>query len=208
MARRMTRAERKADTRERLVAAARRVFGRRGYHAASVDEVAREAGFTTGAVYSNFDGKEGLFLAVYEEMVGERRREVAAAAELGEPSGEAAREVADQWMRRVSSDPESFMVLIEFWAWGVRDEDLRPEFAARFGAMRIVIGRLLERVMAERGVTLPLPAEQLGTALKALANGLALEKLADPDGVPDELLGHTIELLLDGIAARAGVAAA
>ena len=204
----MTRAERKADTRERLVTAARRIFGRRGYHAASVDEVAREAGFTTGAIYSNFHGKEGLFLAVYEEMVGERRREVAAAADLGEPSGEAAREVADQWMRRVSSDPESFMVLIEFWAWGVRDEELRPEFAARFGAMRIVIGRLLERVMADRGVTLPLPAEQLGTALKGLANGLALEKLADPEGVPDELLGQTIELLLDGIAARAAAAAA
>ena len=201
----MTRAERRVETRQRLVGAARRVFGRRGYYAASVDEVAREAGFTTGAVYSNFDGKEELFLAVYEQMVGERRREVAEAAEAGEPSGEVAREVADQWMRRVSSDPESFMVLIEFWAWGVRDEELRAEFGAHFGAMRSVIGRLLERVVADRGAELPLPSEQLGTAIKALANGLALEKLADPDGVPDELLGEAIELMVEGIVARAAV---
>ena len=56
--RRLTRDERKAETRERLLAAAGRVFARRGYQAAAVDEVADEAGFSTGALYSNFDGKE------------------------------------------------------------------------------------------------------------------------------------------------------
>src|SRR5262245_33076884 len=61
---RMGRQERREQTRSELVAAARSVFLRRGFHAASLDEIAAEAGFTKGAVYSNFAGKDELFVAV------------------------------------------------------------------------------------------------------------------------------------------------
>ncbi|HZD71914.1 MAG TPA: helix-turn-helix domain-containing protein, partial [Actinomycetes bacterium] len=47
--------------------AARRVFARRGYHDASVEEVAEEAGFSKGAVYSNFTSKEDLFVTLLEQ---------------------------------------------------------------------------------------------------------------------------------------------
>src|SRR5581483_2177482 len=63
---RRTRSEAKEDTRARLLAAARRVFVREGFHGATVDMVAAEAGFTKGAVYSAFTSKADLFLAVYE----------------------------------------------------------------------------------------------------------------------------------------------
>ncbi|MGD1058555.1 MAG: helix-turn-helix domain-containing protein, partial [Solirubrobacteraceae bacterium] len=59
---RMTREQTRANTRERLLVAARSVFARSGFHGASVDEIASEAGFSTGALYSNFGGKEDLFL--------------------------------------------------------------------------------------------------------------------------------------------------
>jgi AcrR family transcriptional regulator len=61
--------EQKALTRRRLLDAAETVFARRGFHGASVEEIAREAGATTGAVYSNFAGKEDLFLALFEERI-------------------------------------------------------------------------------------------------------------------------------------------
>jgi AcrR family transcriptional regulator len=54
---RMTREQSRANTRDRLLAAARSVFARSGFHGASVDEIAAEAGFSTGALYSNFDGR-------------------------------------------------------------------------------------------------------------------------------------------------------
>ena len=63
---RLTRAERKEQTRADLVAAARRVFGRQGFHAATLDDIADEAGDSKGAVYSNFEGKDELFLAVLD----------------------------------------------------------------------------------------------------------------------------------------------
>ena len=58
------RAERKERTKVELIDAARSVFLRRGFHGASLDEIAEEAGYTKGAVYSNFDGKDDLFLAI------------------------------------------------------------------------------------------------------------------------------------------------
>jgi AcrR family transcriptional regulator len=59
----------RAQTREDLLDAAARVIARRGFSGASVEAVSAEAGFSTGAVYSNFDSKEALFLALYEERI-------------------------------------------------------------------------------------------------------------------------------------------
>ena len=64
---RKTRAERKQETRRRLLDAAAEVFARRGFHGASVEDIAAHAGFTQGALYANFAGKEGLFLAVIDD---------------------------------------------------------------------------------------------------------------------------------------------
>src|ERR1700719_1747631 len=73
---RMTREQSNAHTRERLLAAARRVFASGGFHGASVEEIASEAGFSTGALYSNFDGKEDLFLVLMEREIAEHAREI------------------------------------------------------------------------------------------------------------------------------------
>ena len=56
------RGERRLITRAQLLDAAERVFARGGLLGASVDAIALEAGYSTGAVYSNFKGKEDLFL--------------------------------------------------------------------------------------------------------------------------------------------------
>ena len=73
----MTREQSKANTRERLLAAARSAFASSGFHGASVEEIASRAGFSTGALYSNFDGKEDLFLVLMEREIDEHAREIA-----------------------------------------------------------------------------------------------------------------------------------
>jgi AcrR family transcriptional regulator len=57
---------RRQQTRDYLLQAAAQVFAARGFHAATLDEVAAAAGYTKGAVYSNFKNKEDLFLALLE----------------------------------------------------------------------------------------------------------------------------------------------
>src|SRR5271166_4118931 len=62
----LTPERRRQQTREHLLQAAAQVFAERGFHGASLDEVASVAGFTKGAVYSNFKNKEDLFLALFK----------------------------------------------------------------------------------------------------------------------------------------------
>jgi len=69
---RLTRPERKAQTRERLLATAKEILLRRGFHAATLDDIALHAGVTKGAVYSNFAGKADLFLAVVDAQTRQR----------------------------------------------------------------------------------------------------------------------------------------
>src|SRR5262245_59651172 len=100
---RETRAERQARTRAELIATAATVFAQRGYDGASVGEIAERAGYSHGAIYSNFTGKADLFLAVFEDYMAERARELAATQDGVEekaPLEIRARALADQWMER------------------------------------------------------------------------------------------------------------
>src|SRR5437899_355118 len=80
MAQRLTRAARKEQTRSEILEAARAVFLRRGFHAASLDEIAEEAGYTKGAVYSSFESKDELFLGVLDRHFMRRMRRYTDAA--------------------------------------------------------------------------------------------------------------------------------
>jgi AcrR family transcriptional regulator len=194
--------EQRALTRARLLDAARQVFARRGYHAASVEEIAREAGATTGAIYSNFAGKEELFLALFEDHVASqihKYREIFAGAKNVE---ERSRGGADDWMAYLHEQPDSFPLMIEFWSYAVRDPNLRPRYAARLAAFRQTFAEMIEEGAQDLGIELPPGfAERMGTVINALGNGLALEKVADPDSVPDELLGSTIALIFQALIA-------
>ncbi len=137
----MTREQSRANTRERLLAAARSVFARSGFHGASVEEIASEAGFSTGALYSNFDGKEDLFLALMEREIEEHARELAEAVRARASIAERATGGARQWMTMIEREPELLLLFMEFWAYGVRDPTVRPKVAARFAQMRQVLTR-------------------------------------------------------------------
>src|SRR4051812_30880732 len=69
----------RADVRDRLLAAGRELFAEVGYQRASLDAIAGRAGFSKGAVYSNFTSKEELFLALLEHEVAGMRASLAAA---------------------------------------------------------------------------------------------------------------------------------
>jgi AcrR family transcriptional regulator len=197
--RRLTRAERKEDTRTRLLASAARVFARRGFHAASVEEVAEDAGFSKGAVYSNFASKEDLFLAMVEARFQDRLGAIrAAVAEPGAP-GEQARRSADSFIRQLAADPEWPPVFLEFWAYAQRDPSVRRRFAAQVSAVREAVAEILASRASELGVELPLPADQLATMTFAMATGFAMERQLDPNAVPDDLLGTMLELFFAGV---------
>jgi len=201
---RMTREQSKANTRERLLAAARSAFASSGFHGASVDEIASRAGFSTGALYSNFDGKEDLFLVLMEREIEEHAREIAQAVNVRHSVAERATGGAQQWMTMIEREPEALLLFMEFWAYGVRDARVRPKVAARFAQMRQVLTGLIADGVRDFDLELTIPAEQLAVAIDALADGIARQKLADPDAVPDELMGTVLSLLLAAVTRPAG----
>lgn len=197
---RLTRAESREQTRRRLLAAAARVFRRRGCRGASVEAIAAEAGYTVGAVYSNFEGKDDLVLALLEEQIGEITERVIAAAGEAKDAIEKLRRGALEWMAVLDDERDFYVLLIEFWTLWVRDPELRSEHAERFAALRRALGGLVEEQARQMGLSLRLSSEEVGAALVALADGLALQRLADREAFSDDLLATLVATLIPALA--------
>jgi AcrR family transcriptional regulator len=203
VAARPTRAERKADTRARLLRSAVTVLAARGIEGASIDDVAEHAGFTKGAFYASFASKEALFLAMVDEhfadVLGRLDGVLASDGEIADQ----AREGAASFMRFISSDPDWERLFFEFSTYAARNEGFRRELVARRTALRDGIARLLERRVEALGVEPPVPVTDVATMLFAMADGIALQKLLDPGSVGEELYSTMVGTFFAGLIASA-----
>ena len=197
---RLTRAERSARTRAELMASARQLFLRRGFHASSLELVAEEAGFTIGAVYSRFGSKADLFLAILDEHIDQIVAGVAQVAGLDQPLPAHAELLAGRRMALLERERDWFPLVLEFWSHAARDERLRREFAARHERLVGTYAGLIEADYARLGLALPLAPEVLARAVVVMGNGVALERLADPGRVPEGLLSTMAVAFLRGLA--------
>jgi AcrR family transcriptional regulator len=196
--------EQRALTRRRLLDAAEAVFARSGFHGASVDEIARTAGATTGALYSNFASKEELFLALFEERIAGDVDDYAQIVAEGTTIEQQVRGAADRWMAILRERPAYFPLLIEFWAYAMREPRLRERLAGRFAALRTASARIAVEGAERQGFPPDAQAAELvGTLITALGNGLALEKLLDPQAVPDTRFGDLLVLIFTALGALA-----
>jgi AcrR family transcriptional regulator len=142
----LTRADRQAQTRDGLIAAAERLFTRNGFHATSVDAVADAAGYTKGAVYSNFESKEDLFFAVYERRVDRRVEEMEATLTSGRTAYEGLERLIAGLEQR--HDEGWLAVFFEFWAHVLRHPELRSRFVEQHRRPMVPIAAALERIAA------------------------------------------------------------
>ena len=191
----LTRADRQARTREELVEAADRLFTQNGFHATSVDAVADDAGYTKGAVYSNFESKEDLFFAVYERRVDRRVEETEATLASGETAYDGLERLIVGLERR--HDDGWLAVFFEFWAHVLRHPELRERFAEQHRRGMMPLVGALERIAAERGERLPEDPLKLAIARYAAQTGLQLERLTQPDLVDSGLSMRMLRLTMD-----------
>jgi AcrR family transcriptional regulator len=193
---RLTRAEQQALTRREVLDAAARVFPARGYHQTRVEEVADDAGLSIGAVYSNFENKADLFLALYGQHVERWVAELEQRVLEGETPAARTTAAARWWADFMKSERAWMVLEIEFWAHAVRDEELRDRFAALFAPLRDKTAELIERGAREFGITLPAPAHQLALGVTALCTGLMVERALVPESVEDDAFGPLLEAML------------
>ena len=122
------------------------------------------------------------------------------------PADEAtAAAVSEGLGRLIAEQAPLIMLLFEHWAVAVRDPAIRGAFVERQRNLRTALARALTSRHAVTGVPLTYPADRLAAAVLALAHGIAMSKLVDPDDTPDELLGEILDLLYDGLVQRANV---
>lgn len=195
---RLSRAERRQQTHEELVTAAEACFVGRGFHATSVDEVAERAGYTKGAVYSNFASKEDLFFAVYQRRVAQVLTDVVPG--LREAGPERALDwLATVTIQRRDSDDGWLAVFFEFWAHVLRHPELRDRFAAIHASFLEPLTDAVRQLADDRGLVLPsdVTATQVALAWNAMEVGLGLERLTQPQTVDVVLARRMGRLLLD-----------
>lgn len=185
---RLTRAESQARTRAQLLEAAAEVFARRGFHAASVEEVAEEAGYSKGAVYSNFSSKDELFLAVLQER---RRQQVAFLDRFTEPQA-----LDDEMLDRIPSldwwELKWCMLTFEFWLYALRNPAVGERLAELNEQFRSQLAPHLAH-FAPDGIA----PGQLASAALAMYQGLALQRHLDPDSVEPDIEARILRVLRD-----------
>ncbi|SDK02901.1 TetR/AcrR family transcriptional regulator [Streptomyces indicus] len=196
MARR-TQAERKSETRARLIDAAAELFARKGFHAVSAEAVADAADRTTGALYSHFGGKEGLLLALLE--VWKQRTVERLTAEIHQLP-DPAPHFAAMWeaiTAPAEDRGEAWLLLeIELWQHGARDPVLGPLIARRYAEIRGQLGEGLADWAEATGTELPYDPDETGALVLGLLLGCALQHRFAPHAVPEELVVHALSSLL------------
>ncbi len=186
MAERLDRQHRREQTRERLLDAPMEVFAQRGYNAASLDEVAEAAGYTKGAVYSNFAGKADLFMALIERRIDSAI--TVTSGFLRNASWEQAIGMLEH--AASSTDPVDtgwLLLMAEFWLSAMRDDRIRTAMAAQYERARQGAAEILGQKFDEAGIEPPMPTRELAIVIEALAVGLGFQHALDPGAVPMRL---------------------
>ncbi|HUC37215.1 MAG TPA: TetR/AcrR family transcriptional regulator [Acidimicrobiales bacterium] len=199
----LTPERRRQQTRDHLLAAAAQVFSERGFHGASLDEVAAVAGFTKGAVYSNFRNKEGLFLALFKANYEREAQQLRATLE-GRSEGPPGsglhdfvafiREQTRQW------GGNTFAVLFqEFWLYAVRNPAAREQLTSLEDENARDIAQIIESERTRYDLEPLESAERIARVVVALFRGIGLLGVLQPDVADDTLIETAISLVARGL---------
>jgi AcrR family transcriptional regulator len=197
---RLTRSERKERTRTDLIEAARRVFLRRGFHGAALDEIAEEAGYTKGAVYSNFADKDALFLAVLDQHY-ERRLGTYDAMMLRDA------ETLDDSLRAVSRfmaaadalEPDWLPTLAEFVAHASQDEEVRRAYARTRERFLHAVAGIIDGLTKQFDVSLRISSLEAARCSSVMIRGYSAERRIDPASVTTEVFVEVHTAFMRGL---------
>jgi AcrR family transcriptional regulator len=199
MAEPLTPDRRRENTRRALLDAAAGEFATNGFHGASLDAVAAAAGFTKGAVYSNFENKADLFLAVLDDRM-ERQTERLTVDIVGEGTDDEARLARIQdTVADLSWGDEWASLWLEFVLYAARNPDARARAVAFRQRRQLDTEQMIAEEYERHGVRPSHPVPLLAQVSLAMFDGLDVARLIDPIDDIDELRVGLLAYLYDTI---------
>jgi AcrR family transcriptional regulator len=190
--------------RDELLTASLRVFACRGYREAGVDEIAAEAGYSKGALYWYFSGKEELLMALLEERIDAPNRDRVALLASAPPERDMSVEATRAFAQQLGEEREAMLLEREYWSLAIRDPELRTRYAERQAELRSALAAAMEARARHLGTPeLTMPAEDVARIVMSIIGGLAVDELIEPGSVRPELLGEALALVYAGLVARA-----
>jgi AcrR family transcriptional regulator len=188
---RLTREQSRHRTRDLLVSAATRVFAREGYAGASVDAIAGQAGFTVGALYSNFATKQELFLAVFERHCAGELAALRALADTATSAQELLAAITARFATMGQEEREWWQLSTELWLYAQR----HPDAARRLAAVHAEARQVIAGALGHGGE--PLTGE-VAALVHALWAGFMHYRLISPDALSPDAFGRAVGWLLAG----------
>jgi AcrR family transcriptional regulator len=200
---RAARAQRR-EARAELLTGALRVFARRGYREAGVDEIAAEAGYSKGALYWHFSGKEELLQALLEERVDAPTRELVALLASSPPERDMSLEAARGFVRQLAEQRDALLLDREYWSLAIRDPELRARYLERQAELRGAYAAALKARGRHLGTPeLTIRADDIARIVMAIVGGLTIDELTEPGSIQPQLVSEALAIVYAGLVARA-----
>ncbi|WP_040686923.1 TetR/AcrR family transcriptional regulator [Nocardia vinacea] len=191
---RLTRSESQARTRADLIATARDLFLTEGYAKTSLERVAEEAGYSKGAVYSNFRTKKELCLEVLGLIHATKFGEVADLIAAGETLDDQLARF-HEWAEHTIGDVGWTMLEFEFATVARDDPELQAALVSSLAMMRGAVAAQVQTLSDTIGIPLPMSAADAATAILSMGIGLGMQRAVDPS-IPVRLITDAVRLLV------------
>ena len=197
-ARRQRQVDRTRATRRKLLDAAKRIFAQEGFEAARLEDIAARAGYTRGAFYANFESKEDIFFALFEEWAQERISTIT--RDLRHHSDPEAKLAALRThYAEQAKDRRLVLISLEFKLFALRHPEAHARLRSRHRRIRASFGELFAEIMRALGREIPVAYPAASACLSVLSQGLLLEHLLDPKTLSDDDVRHVLGLFFDSI---------
>jgi TetR/AcrR family fatty acid metabolism transcriptional regulator len=194
----------KGERRSEILAAATRVFARKGFSATRVTDIAREAGVAQGTIYLYFASREQILVAAFEDFAEEMMVGVKEAIEAEDSALGCLRAVVRAVLSGMEAEPELSRVVLDFWSAGTfgkagTDESPGIDAGRIYAEYRELFAELLEDAEGEGLFRSDLPEETPAVIVGAI-DGVALQWIVDPGVVsPVKMAEPILDVLLSGL---------
>jgi len=193
---RLTREESQQQTRKELLKVASEMFAKKGFYSTSVDQIAEEAGYSKGAIYSNFGSKDDLFLSVFKENQKEDLRNLEAMAEEYNSLDEFINMIENNHQYERKENQNWSILKLEFLLYAMRDSSVSKKLAPILEESRSQMTKILKRLYQTESQKHLVSIDKLAFLLLSLDIGIGIQSYVDEESIPENVFSEGLRLLL------------